>query len=65
MKRLKLEKETLIRLQEDQMKSLYGAAHHSTQSRFLCKKETIEDGKPKPKEDEKKLENSCCRRSCR
>lgn len=60
-KELKLQKETLVRLQEDQMKSLLGAENMTTQSGAVCDNdvEITKIGRVAA------IDESCCRRSCR
>ncbi|NSL87175.1 class I lanthipeptide [Chitinophaga solisilvae] len=60
-KKIKLEKETLLRLQDDQMKALLGAEQQTTDSGVACGN-TIDF----PEETAKLAlaEGSCCRRSC-
>lgn len=53
-KKISLKKETLMNLQEDQMKSLIGADEMSNDSGAACDN-TI---------DPLVIEESCCRRSC-
>lgn len=60
-KKIKLEKETLMSLQEDQMKALIGAEKMTTDSGVAC------DNTIDPEILERanlQVENSCCRRSC-
>lgn len=54
-KKISLKKETLMNLQEDQMKSLIGAENMSDDSGAACDN-TIEMVEA--------IEKSCCRRSC-
>ncbi len=57
-KKIKLEKQTLMSLQEDQLKALIGGAEKmSTNSGAAC-------GNTVELEIEKATEDSCCRRSC-
>ncbi len=58
-KKIKLEKETLMSLQEDQMKALIGAQKMSTDSGAVCDNEVELDLEIVKGKDE-----SCCRRSC-
>ncbi|NSL87174.1 class I lanthipeptide [Chitinophaga solisilvae] len=62
-KKINLEKATLLRLQDDQMKALLGAEDQTTDSGVACSN-TVDV----PTESDAKLEyaaeGSCCRRSC-
>ncbi len=63
--KIKLEKETLLRLQDDQMKALLGSEGQTTDSGVACDNtvdvpvDTVE-----PTASNFAAEPSCCRRSC-
>lgn len=62
-KTLKLQKETLVRLQENQMQALIGAEQMTTDSGAACGN-TIDVPITKGINQGIALEKSCCRRSC-
>ncbi|RAJ74051.1 hypothetical protein CLV59_111171 [Chitinophaga dinghuensis] len=65
-KKINLEKETLLRLQDDQMKALLGAEQQTTDSGVACGN-TIDvptDGTDAAPAQGFAAEGSCCRRSC-
>jgi len=60
--KLQLKKETLISLQENQMKALLGAEDMTTQSGAVCDNDVEVDLKPQAAA--RAAADSCCRRSC-
>ncbi|RAJ74052.1 hypothetical protein CLV59_111172 [Chitinophaga dinghuensis] len=63
-KKITLEKETLLRLQDDQMKSLLGSEGQTTDSGVACDNTVDVPVDTVEPEFAATAEGSCCRRSC-
>ncbi len=64
-KKINLEKTTLLRLQDDQMKALLGAEQQTTDSGVACGNTIdVPVDTTEPTEANFAAEGSCCRRSC-